>query len=122
MGISFTNEQMEALVAKAIIDGLTPEQRTEMITTAIKQVLAKPVNQNSWGDKRSELQLAFDRAVTTVANNIATDMIKNDEAFKAQIKSLFVDVSEKLFSSERRDEMASNIAGVIEKALTRDRY
>lgn len=111
---------MQALVAKAVIDGMTDDQRAGFIQAAIQEVLKRQTGSSY--DKRSAFQQAFDRAVEVTAQRIATDMIENDATFKGQVKALFVDACAKLFDSSRREEMATNIAGVIEKALTKDRY
>lgn len=122
MSVSFSTEQMELLVAKAVIDSLTDEQRAAFIQSAIQKVLAKPRDGRGYGDQRSEFQIAFDNAVTVAANKAASAMLEDDESFQAQVRSLFADAAKKLFEEKRRDVLVTEIANLIQRGLTKDSY
>lgn len=120
--INLSDDQMQALVAKAMFEGMTDEQKSQMITSAIQASLTKPRGDRAYGEKRSEFQIAFDTAVYTVTNRIALEMIESDESFRAQLKGLFADAAAKLFDKEAREPLVTEIAELIRRGLSKDRY
>lgn len=123
MDLRVNDDAMKSLVAKAIVDSLTPEMREKLIADAVTQTLTKPHdNGGYYSNKRSPLQQAFDMAVEQEARKYATEVIANDTAFKEQLRKLFEDVARKLFESNTRDGLVDNIASTITSALTKDRY
>lgn len=122
MDLRVDDAAMKSLVAKSIVDGLTPEAREQLITNAVTQTLSAQEKGNSY-DKRSPLQQAFDNAVVAEANRYARELLATDEKFKAQIEGLFADVAKKLFADEdTRESMVSALATTIRKAITQERY
>lgn len=123
MDLRVDDAAMKSLVAKSIVDSLSPEAREQLITSAVTQTLTKPEEGRGYSsDKRSPLQRAFDGAVVQVASKYAEEIVATDEKFKSQIEGLFADVAKKLFDSDSRDEMVSALADVIRKAITKERY
>jgi uncharacterized membrane-anchored protein YjiN (DUF445 family) len=122
MDLRVNDDAMKSLVAKAIMDSLTQENREKLITDAITQTLTKPEGGNSYAPKRSPLQQAFDNAVETEARKYAAQVVSEDETFKARIRQLFADVADKLFSDAMRGEIVDGIAGTVSRALNKDRY
>lgn len=123
MDLRVDDSAMKSLVAKAIVDSLSPEAREKLIGDAVTQTLTQPQNQNnSYGSKRSPLQQAFDYAVEGEARKYAAEIIAADGPFKEQLRKLFEDVSRKVFEAEGRDKMVDDIASTIVRALTKDRY
>lgn len=122
MDLRVNDDAMKSLVAKAIVDSLTPEMREKLIGDAVTQTLTKPEQTSGYGrSTRSPLQIAFDHAVTNEAERYAREHLANDGAFKAQIEALFADVAKNLFESNR-DDLISSIASTIRSALAKDRY
>lgn len=121
MDLRVNDDAMKSLVAKAIVDSLTPETREKLIGDAVTQTLTKPEQSGSYSEKRSPLQRAFDYAVSAEAERYAREHLANDGAFKAQVEALFADVAKKLFE-DNRDDLVSSIATIIRNALTKDRY
>lgn len=121
--ITVDAEAMQSLVAKAIIDSMTPEKRNELIENAIKTVLATPRKQNSWDPDRSPLQLAFNEAVRICTDKMARDIIAEDVTFQAKLKELFADVAAQLFERDR-DDLVDKIADAFASSLKKiaDRY
>lgn len=108
------DEAMKALIAKSIIDNLTPEYQEKLLSNAVTYLLTK--NPDGYS-RRAPIQQAFDDAVVRVSEQYARDLLANDEAFQAKIKQLFADVSEKLFLADKREELISNICSLITHAL-----
>ena len=124
MDVRLDTDAMQALVAKAIFDGMTEEKRSELITSAIKSLLDTPkgTDRNYYGERKSPIQTAFDRAVEQVAMKHAQDFLTNDPDFNGRLKSLFADVANNLFSEGARDGLIESLSGLIRSALTKDRY
>lgn len=121
MDFRVDEEGMRTLVAKSIVDALTPEAREKLIASAIKQALT-PRAGSSYGGKRSPIEMAFDNAVETEARRYAGELLACDEAFQANLKKLFAMVVEKLFAEESMENVSSGITAVIRSALTKDRW
>lgn len=123
MDLRVDDAAMKSLVAKSIVDSLTPEMREKLIADSVVATLTRPPDDgNRYGPKRSPLQQAFDSAVCHEAMRYANQLLSEDAAFKAHLQSLFADVAAKLFAGETRDELVNAIADTIRSALTKDRY
>lgn len=123
--IRFDTEAMQALVAKAIFDGMTEDRRGELITGAIKSLLETPRgnDRNYYGEKKAPIQTAFNRAVEEVALKHAKELLANDPDFNARLKALFADVANRLFAEgPPRDDLIESITSLIRRALTKDSY
>lgn len=124
--IEIDGDSMQALVAKAVFDGLTGDKREALITGAIKSLLETPKgnDRNYYGEKTSPLQTAFNRAIEQVAQEHATKFLAEDPDFQQRLKGLFADVANALFSDEgnNRIELIAGIKELIHRALTKDRY
>ncbi len=123
MDLRVDSEAMQALVAKSLIDALTPDQRDKLMQQAITNLLMQsPDSTNTYrGDTRSYLQRAFDQQVVEVANKIVREQFENDAGFKANIQKLFADVAARLFAENMRETMVSSMADMIVRGLGRDR-
>lgn len=116
-------EALKVLVAKSVIDGLTPEDKTALISKAVTDMLTAPsMGKDRWGnDKpgRSPLQTAFDNAVDAEANRYARRALEEDPVFQAGVKQLFTDVAAKLFdqSDSGRNDLIEAIADSIRAGL-----
>lgn len=119
MDLRVDDDAMKSLVAKSIVDSLTPEMREKLIKDAITNTLQAGSDGYS---KKSPLQQAFNVAVEQEARKYAAHVIAEDAEFQGQIKSLFSDVAGKLFAVETRENLVNNIADTITRALTKDRY
>lgn len=111
---------MEAMVAKAMFDGFTQEQRDQMVTGAIQQLLSTPSSQY---DKTPAIARIFREQAEYAARKIALDRLQNDEAFKAGVERLFADAAKRCFEdADQRENIVSALADGIRKAVTGDRY
>lgn len=123
-GIKIEGGAMESLVAKAVIDAMTPEAQQELITNAVKSLLMQdiPANPNDRYSqvKISRVQSMFNTAAQQVAEKIIRDELANSEEFKVQIKMLFGEIAEKLFNNqETRKTLIDKIADAVGQNITR---
>jgi len=124
---SISNEQMQAVVAKALFDGLSPEGKDAMVLKALKDSLAAvpPSTTDSYrSDNRSRFQREFDSAVSSVTRDVASDAIKSNADVKTAIEELIAASFKKLLDrdSEQWGRLTTAVADAIEKSLSKDRY
>lgn len=123
MDLRVDDDAMKSVIAKSIVENLTPEARQALITEAVTNVLSTPKEGSGYyGNKKSPLQQAFDWAVENEARRYANEIIAKDETFRAQLQALFADVAKRIFETEQREELVKAIAETITRALTKDRY
>ncbi|CDO34649.1 hypothetical protein SPHV1_1750001 [Novosphingobium sp. KN65.2] len=120
MNVNLSDDNMKDIIAKAVLDTLTPESRSELISNAIKSLLVKPTG-NSYNSK-TPMQDAFDCAVRDVARAVAQEQIVGDPEIKAKITSLIADAWVNLTNAERYSKLVENVTSAIERGLTGDRY
>lgn len=115
---------MQAVIAKAVLESITPEARTELLEGAIKHLLTKPPKTTSYGaDRESPLREIFQSQVRTVADQLIREQLSNDPDFKAKVSALWADIVKATFDNEdRRNGMVDKISTAIGDALSRDRY
>lgn len=91
-------ETLSALVQKAVLDMITPENRDELIEGAIKHLMTTPTrtNQFSGAPTRSPLTEAFEGAVHAAAVKYVREAIEADpkvaEAIRAVVHPLVADL------------------------------
>lgn len=121
-------EQMKAVVAKALFDGLTDEAKESMIVNAVKEGLEKPEPNQSGSyrsDTRSKFQKAFDDALLQIARSEISETLKNNPKVKEAIQALVQDAFSKFMdrSSDEWGALTSKIADALETAIAGlDRY
>ena len=118
--INISDVQMQAIIAKSIMDNITPENRDEIMRSALAEIMTPqkdPYNRS----KNSPLQQAFVNAAENVANKIAREKLEEDEAFKKEIENLFNEVSKRLFADEVREVLIDKICSAVKDGLS-ERY
>ena len=120
MNINLSDEQMTDLVAKSLMDAITPEKRDEILKASIVKLMT-PDN-SSYGNKKSVIQSAFDDAVGRTARQIIEADLSQNPEFQAKVKQLWSDVAEAMFNGERYQTVVKEMADAIVKGLSRDRY
>lgn len=84
--INLPGEAFEALVQKAILDSLTPEQRENIIAQALK-FLVTPQESGYYGKRvESPLQHAFQTATRGALGRVVEDMVVNDEEVRGFVE------------------------------------
>jgi hypothetical protein len=120
MDLRVDDSTLKSLMAKAIVDALTPEAREKLIRDAVTQTLMQPEPSSirHGGVGRSPLQQAFDYAVIEQSRKFANEIIATDPAFNDQLRKLFADVAAKIFDANNRENMVDAIADTLIRAMT----
>jgi hypothetical protein len=117
MRLELSDDQMRAVMAKAILDTVTPEKRDELITKAIGFLMIPEKTGSYGGQTTSPLERAFQEAARVVAEKLAREALAADTKFAEQITKLFEDVAAKLFANEVRDKLVDNITSSVVQGL-----
>ncbi len=117
---------MQAIVAKALFDGLTPEAKDAMVVKALKESLAAVPEDGRGGynaDRRSRFQREFDSAVSSVTRDVVSEAIKGNAEVRSAIEAMISEAFKKLVDrdADQWGKLTSGIADAIEKTLTKDR-
>lgn len=122
MDIKFTDEQLQQVITKAIFDSLTTEQKEDLLKKAVSSLL-QPRERSGYSSysKKTQLQEAYELAAYQVASSLIAEEMKNDEVFKANVKKLYADASEKVFAGENYQKLVDKAASNIIDVLTNSR-
>ncbi len=123
MDLQLKDDQLDKIIAKAILDTLSDKTREELVINAVKDLIQTPKDTTMHGDKKSVLQRAFAQAVSRVAEEIIRKQLEEDSMFKFKVKQLLTDISEELFDNkEKRQTIIEKMVNTIIKGLDQDRY
>ncbi len=100
---------------QALMGLLTPEARTALLEKALADML-KP-NEHT---KRSPLQQAFDSAVSKIVEQMAEQLIANDQAVKDRLAVLAREAAERMVNADPA-ELAQKMSAAFVASI-RDRY
>jgi hypothetical protein len=118
MNLNLNDDQLRAVIAGAVLQTLTPENRETILAAAVANLLTP--QKESWQRQASSpLQDAFNAAITNVAREICHAMVKEDETIRAQIRGLIAKAVEKAFADP--DAIADRLANNLGDLLARDR-
>lgn len=113
MSIQFSNEMLQQLISKAILEGIPEEQRNGIIQSAVASLLKVP-EQPNYGkrDNRTVLQRAFDDAIRSVAVRVATEEMSKPENI-ALVSSVVSEAVTTLLSGYEREKLVKNLAEAL---------
>jgi hypothetical protein len=108
---------LKTIVAKAIFDGITPEQREELLTKAINTLLTVPVA-TGYGDKKqpTPLQNIFEYEVQNLARDMVRERFKTDPAVRDMVGVI---VSKTISAMATDDNVGVEIGQAIASAFHR---
>ena len=120
MNIGFNDEQMRAIVTKAIVEGMGEEQKAIIIQKAIESLMG-PSNTDPYAkDKRSKLEVAFDNAANFALNQLAREGFQKPENI-ARMRALLLVVIDKIFAGEHAQTVSDAIATAIGDGMVKVR-
>lgn len=108
---------MREATSQAIMGVLTAEVRTELIQSAIRQMLNP--SKNSWEKGQSPIEVAFLAAANQVAREVALEVVKADEGMKVKLKELLEQAAAKILQTDT-DKLAERMADSFVNSLRRD--
>jgi len=107
---------MKALVIEAMYKALDDKKREELIKAALES-LVRPKDLGGYGQRgKSDLELAFEIAVSDLAREIVREMIATD-AIRQRVRELATAAFEKMLTN--RDALANEMASALVAAITK---
>ncbi len=99
--VNFDNESLKTIIAKTVLDSLTPEQREDLIVKALKALFAP--DHTPYGTKKSPLEELFINAANRAAGEVVRTEIEKPER-RAAITDLVTQAFDKVLSDESRKQ------------------
>lgn len=118
MKLDVSDEQMRTIVSGAILAHLAPEGRDEILRSAVVELMTtRDEGYGARARRVSKLQLAFENAVLTVAQDVAREMLTQDEALRAKIRGLMAEAWARAFDKEREATL-TRVSEALVRAMT----
>jgi len=112
--LNINEEQMQSVIAAAIVQELTPEKRKEIIQEAVGSLLKS--RESHYGTKyTTPIHDAFKRAAQQVALKIATEELIGSAEFKKEVDSLLNDAIDKAFGKDREAIINRMVLGMFQQ-------
>lgn len=121
--MNLNDVNLEPIVAKAIMETITPEARETLLVKAIQDYLTKSTpGHDRFSQRPSPLQEAFNSAVRIQAEKMAREMMNDDEDMKKRLKELLEEVTNRVFTGDAREKLVESMASSLGRAISGDRY
>lgn len=101
-GITFSPDEMQGLVVKAIMDGISEDQKTGILAQAVA-ALMKEDDRGDYGRKETVLQRAFSGAVQQAAFRAAEEYIREHDEIYGRIKAGIWELLDKMPEGTLKD-------------------
>lgn len=87
-GINIESEALQAIVSKAILEGIDADQKQAILEQAVS-ALIKPQGERRYGvEPTTPLQDAFDLAVRSVVNSVAREVVEENQELRAKVREM----------------------------------
>lgn len=88
MDVKIDAEAMQSVVAKALMEGISTEQRDLIMEQAVKALITPPKNSYGRVDGQTPLQDAFDMAATSAVRTLAREAIEKHPEFRERVDAM----------------------------------
>lgn len=123
MDVKIEDEEMRAMMAKTIMDGMAPEAKEKMLTHALVKIMHEPDRTNYGGRKQTPLENAFYFAALESVRAAIKTKIEKDAEFRKRIDDTVSEAITKAFTGERGEDMIDAMADAVSAAFKiKDRY
>lgn len=108
-GITLSDDQLNKVMAQAVLTYLTPEKRDELLTKAVTEFFN--AKDKSGYDKRPEIEKAFTEVIAKVGREEAEKLIRGSPETMEKIRRCAHDGIHKVLGSDKlTDHIASGLA------------
>lgn len=114
--VSLDEGQLRDIIAKAVLDSLTPERREALIAAAVAKLL-EPVPTGGYGSpKRSVLDDAFNQAVHKIAYAVAAEECARPE-LRERLAAVAREGVERAFTEGVIQKMVASVENAVVSAF-----
>ena len=111
-GITIEDDQLNKIMARAVITYLTPDKRDELLLKAVTEFFSN--KEKNGYDKRPEIERAFGEVIGKVGREVAETIIRSDASIMKKIHdSAYKGINQVLDS----DKLAKEIAAGFQRSL-----
>lgn len=114
--VSLPPDAVQQATTQALMGILSPEVKEQLLQKAINAILCE---KNSYRDKKTLLECAFEDAVAQVAREEAVKMVKDDEQIRSKLQAVLRDTADKVLSTspeQLAEKMAASFISSIRRA------
>lgn len=114
--VTLPPDAVQQATAQALIGILSPEVKEQLLQKGINAVLCE---KNSYRDKKTPLQCAFEDAIAQVAREEAIKMVQDNEQIRSKIQAVLRDTADKVLSTspeQLAEKMAASFISSIKHA------
>lgn len=115
--LQLDNEALREATVQAMLGVLTPEVKAKILESAVQEIL-KP-STNSWDKGKSPIEVAFQRAIETIAKEEAIRMVSENEEVRDKIKKLMLETAVKVIETDT-DKLALRMADAFVDSIRRN--
>lgn len=120
--LNINESVLEGVITKAILDSITPEARDQMLAGAIDKLLAAPARgefgYNAYAaHKKSNLELAFERAIFNTAVKVASEELNADPRLRQRVQSMISPLISGILNEDHDDAIKEAIGRAIVEVL-----
>jgi hypothetical protein len=95
--LTIDSTAMQAIVSKAILEGIDQNQRDALLEQAVRYLLVAPPKQGYGApEPKTPLQSAFDQAVGVAVNGVAREMVEGNQRLQQRIRELMSEAIESI--------------------------
>lgn len=115
MELKIDEEQMNALVSKAVFEMIPPEAREQLLQRAVFDLITGS-SKSAYGNK-TKLQELFEQAVFTTARKLIEEHLTNSPVFEEKIRELFIECINRAFTGDNRDKLVNKLTNALSEGL-----
>lgn len=112
MDLKFDAEFMSQVVSKAILDGISQDQRDALLAAAV-EALVTPKRTTYGMTPKTPIQEAFESAAEIACRQIAHETLTQDARFMDRVRELTREAIERALSAEGGEELRRKILAAI---------
>lgn len=117
ISLNLDGDALREATVQAMLGVLTPEVKAKVLESAISALL-KP-STNSWDNKKSPIELAFEGAVLNVARQEAQRLVAEDSPLRERMQSLLRDTADRVLNADT-DKLAERMADAFAASMRKD--
>ena len=124
-GMTINDETMQAIVSKAILEGISEEQKLSLVEQAVKFLITAPPS-TSYGSRTepTPLQEAFNTAVRRASYAVVEELVKDEEistAIDAGIRKALVNEMSQQTDDWLRDTIVTAVSDKVADVFRKER-
>ena len=115
--LNLDGDALREATVQAMVGVLSPETKAKVLENAIKGLLTPSTN--SWDNKKSLIEIAFEAAVNKVAQVEALRLVTEDVELRDKMKNLLRETADKILGADM-DKLAQRMADSFVQSMRKE--